>query len=104
MLLAHAHHQAVACDSGVVDQNVDVAEILENLIDNLVRVFEIGGIRSISLAFYALGSDFGFGSLCIVVDGQVGECHVGTLLGELKCDSLADTAGGAGYYGNFSFE
>ena len=102
--LGHAHHQTVLRDSGVVHQDVNAAELLDDLLDDLVGLFEIGGIRGVTLGLDAECGNLGLGGLSVLIDGQIGEGDVGTLLGELQRDGLADTAGGTRYDGNFSFE
>ena len=102
--LGHAHHQAVLGDSGVVHKDVDTAEILDDLVDDRVRLFEVGCVRGIALGLHAQRGDLGFGSFAVLVDRKVGERHVGALLGEFECDGLADAAGGAGHDGHFSFQ
>ena len=101
---AHAHHQAVLGDAGVVHENIDAAEILDDLFDDLVRLFEIRRVRRIALGLDAQRRDLGFGGFAVVVDHEVGERHVGALLGEFECDGLADTAGRARDDSPFTFE
>lgn len=89
---------------GVVHENIDAAEILDDLFDDLVRLFEIRRVRRIALGLDAQRRDLGFGGFAVVVDHEVGERHVGALLGEFECDGLADTAGRARDDSHFTFE
>ena len=104
LLLGHAEHQAVLGDSGVVDQNVDVAEVVLDFLDYLLGGREVGGVRRVTLAFHALGRDFLFGFLAVLVDDEVGESDVATFGSEFQSDFLADAAGGARDDGYFSFK
>ncbi len=102
--LRHAHHQAVLRDAGVVDQDIDTAEILHDLVDHLVRILEAGGVRSIAFGLHAQRGDLGLGGLAVFVDHQIGEGYVGSFRSEFQCDSLADAAGGTRHDGYFSFQ
>ena len=102
--LRHAHHQAVLRDSGIVYEDVDAAEILHDLFDDLVRLFEVGGVRSVALGLHAQRCDLSFGSLAVLVDHEVGERYVGAFFGKFECNGLADAACGAGYNGHFSVQ
>ena len=101
---AHAHHQAVFGDAGIIDQNVDAAEILHDLVDHFVRIFKVGGVRSVSFGFYAQGVQLLLRLLAVFVDRQIGERDVGSLFCKLNGDRFADAPGCAGYDGHFSFE
>ena len=102
--LGHTHHQTVLCDTGVVDQDVDTAEVLDNLLDNLLGLSKVSGIGSVTLDLDAQGGDFFLGLLAVLVDYQVSECDVGALLRKAHGQSLTDSAGGTGYQGCFSFK
>ena len=104
LLLAHAHHQSVARDAGIVDQHVDPAEILDDLGYHGGRVLEIGRVRRVSLSLNAEGLQLLFGVLKVLVDFQIGENDRGAFLRETQRDRLADAAGGSGYDGDFSFK
>ena len=81
-----------------------MAEVLHDLVDDLVRLFKVRGVRGITLGLDAECGDFGFGSLAVLVDHQVREGNVGTFRGEFQCDGLADAAGGTRNDSHFSFE
>ena len=69
-----------------------------------MRLFEIRGVRGVSLGLYAQCGDLGLGGFAVLVDHEVGERHVGTLFGEFECDGLADAACGASHNGHFSIQ
>ena len=100
--LAHPEDEAVLGDAGVIDQDVDVSEFLEDLLDDGVRLVEVGGVRSVTLDFVPEGGDFSDGFLGGLVDDEVGEGDVGAFGGEFQCDGLADAARGAGDEGHLS--
>ena len=102
--LAHAHHQAVLGNAGIVHQNIDPAEIGDDLLHDFVRLFEIGGIRGVALAFHTQCGDLRLGGFSVLVDHQIGECNIRALLGELQCNCLSDAAGGTCHDCDFSFQ
>lgn len=104
LLLAHAHHQAIAGNAGIVDQYVDPAEVLDDLGDHLGGVLEIGGIGGISLSFDAERLQLFFCVLEILIRLQVGKGYRSPFLSELHRNRLADTACSTGNHGNFSFK
>ena len=67
-------------------------------------LFEVCGIGGIPFSLYAERGDFGFGSLSVLVDNQVGEGDIGAFRSEFQSDGLTDTACGTGYDSHFSFE
>ena len=100
----HSEHQSVAGYSGVVDKNIDTAEIGYNLFDYGFGLCEICGVGGISFDFNTESSYFFFGLLAVFVNSEVGECDVGTFCGETQCKGFADTTRGAGYQSSLSFE
>ena len=84
LCFAHAHHQAVFGDAGIIDQNVDAAEILHDLVDHFVRIFKVGGVRGVSFGFYAQGVQLLLRLLAVFVDRQIGERDVGSLFCKLN--------------------
>ena len=101
--LGHPHHQAVTCDACVVDQNVDMAEILLNLLHGRVGLGEVSRIGGIAAALHSESGDLGYGIPEVVVLLEVGESDVGSGRSELHGDGLSDTAGGTGNQGHLSF-
>ena len=89
LLLRHAQHQAVLGDAGIVDEDVDAAKLFLHLLHHFLRLSEVSGIRGIALGLHALGGNLLLG---FFIDFEVGECHVGSFLGKLQCDSFSDTA------------
>ena len=61
--LAHPQDEAVLGDAGVVDQDVDVSEFLEDFLDDGVRLVEVGRVGGVALDFMSIGGDFGDGLL-----------------------------------------
>ena len=58
LLLGHAHHETVLGDAGVVDKNVDVAEVFVDFLHDGFRFGEVGGIAGIGAAGDAYGFYF----------------------------------------------
>ena len=102
--LGHAEHEAVFGDTGIVDQDVDAAEVFDNLGDDGLGLGEVGGIGGIAFAFHAADCYLFLGLLAVFVDDQVSESYVGAFGGEFQCECFADTTGGAGDEGGFSFK
>ena len=44
LLLGHAHHEAVFCDSGIVNQNVYRAKVFFHLANHLLGLGKVGGV------------------------------------------------------------
>ena len=100
LLLGHAHHETVLGDAGVVDKNVDVAEVFVDFLHDGFRFGEVGGIAGIGAAgdaygFYFFTRGFETGGH-VVVEYEVCECNVSAFAGKLEGEGLADTAGGTG--------
>lgn len=102
--LGHAHHEAVFGDAGVVDKDVDAAEVFDNLCHYVLGLVEVGGVGGVAFALHAAGGDFSLGGFAVFVYCKVGESDVGALLGETQGKGLADAAGRSGDEGGFSFE
>ncbi len=103
-MFGHAHHQAVFCYAGVVDEYVDAAEVLDYFFHYFLCLVEIGCIGGIAFAFHAECFDFGFGGFAVFVNYKVGKSDICTLLCESHGDGTADAACGTGDKGCFSFE
>jgi len=89
LLLAHAEHQAVLGDAGVVDQNVDGAELLLHLRHHLLRLLEVSSVRGIALGLHAQGGNLVLG---LSIHFQIGERDVSAFSGELQGNGLANAA------------
>src|ERR1700733_11326276 len=81
----------------VVDDDIDLAESLEGLLEELLDVFRVGNVgldgeRAASSAGDLVDDPFGFGSVAGEVDDDAES--VGC---EAKSDGTSDAAGGAGY-------
>ena len=94
LLFGHTEHQSVLGDAGIVHQNVNRAKLLLHGFHHLLSLCKVGSVAGVALSLHALGCNLLFGFL---VNCQVGESHVGSLLGKLQCDSFSDTACRAGY-------
>ena len=93
--LAHAHHQAVFSDAGIVNKDIHPSEIFDDLSDNVVCLLKISGIRGITFSLDTQSFDLCLCSQALLVNHQVCEGDVGTLCGELQGDRLANTTSGA---------
>ena len=104
LLLGHAEHETIFCDTCVVDQDVDVTEVILDLLHNLLGSVEVCRIGSVTLALHAICSDFLLGFLAVLVDDEVGECDVTTLRSEFEGDFLSYATGCTCYDSHFSFK
>lgn len=97
LCLRHAEHQAVLGDSGIVDEDVDAAEVGVDLLHDGLGLGKVGGIARIGAAGDAQGLDLLACGLKagshVVVEDKVGECDVSALAGELHRHGLANTTG-----------
>ena len=94
LLFAHAHHEAVFCDTGIVHQDVDRAEVSVYFFHHFSCLSEVSSVRSIADALNALSFDFLACCFAVFVDDEVGEGNVCTLFCEFQGDGLANAAGG----------
>ena len=94
LLLRHPHHQTVAGDTGVVDQHVDMAEILDYLVHRSVSLLEVSGVGGITPALHSESLDLLYRILEIVVFLEVGECDVRSGRGQFHGYGLAYAACG----------
>ena len=101
--LAHPHHEAVLGDAGVVDEDVDAAEVLEDLLDDGVRLVEVGRVGGVTLDLMPESGDLGDGLLGRFVDDKIGEGDVRAFFCEFECDGLSDASCSAGDQGHLSF-
>src|SRR5579883_1279848 len=90
VLLFHAHGQAIAGDGGVVDENIEPAEFLEDLLEAGFDLFGLGDIHFDREGFAAARGDFGGqrGELFFVASGN-GDLGAG--LGESQSGVPADS-------------
>ena len=101
LLLAHPQHQAVARDAGVVDQDVDVAELSLDFIDHGMRLLEIGCIGSVGPGLVAVGLDLGERLLRRFVDDQIREGDIRAFGSKTQGDRLSYSPRGARYQRHF---
>ena len=91
----HSHHQAVLGDTGVIDQDIDVAELLLNLGHHGLRFLEVGGVGGIGLHLVAESGNLCHRLLGRFVDDQVCEGDIRPFSGKFKGNGFADSACGA---------
>ena len=89
---AHAHHETVFGDTCIVDEHIDRAEIILNIVDYSFGLCEIISIVSVAFSLYTESFKLLFGCFHIFVTIELGECNVGSFRSEFQGDSLADTA------------
>ena len=94
LCFGHAHHQSVLRDTGIVDQDVNAAEVSVYLLYHFFGLRKVSSVAGVGDTLYALSFDFSLCGFTIFVDNEVGECDVGTFFSELQGDSLANAAGG----------
>ena len=92
---AHAEQQAVARDAGVVDEDVDHREFLEQFLGGLGDGGTIGDIDREGLGF-ATGGDDGRGRGAAGIGGFGDADNGDSVLGEAFGDGFADAAARAG--------
>ena len=104
LLLLHLQHQSVPRDTRIVYENIYTAEIAHYLLDDLVRLLEIGGVGGIGLAAHPERKYLLLRLPAVLIYGQVGKGYIRTVLGKAKGNGLANAAGRTRYHGHFSFK
>ena len=102
--LAHAEHEAVFGDSGVIDEDVDAAEGVHDLLDGIVRLLEVGGVGGDGQHADAKGFEFLLGLLADFVDDQIREGDIGAFLCKLEGDLFSDAPRRARNQRDLSFQ
>ena len=102
LAFAHAHHQAVLGDTGIIDQNVDTAEIGHHLRHHLLRLSKVRRVGGIALHGHAESFQLRNGLLCSLVDFQVCKSNGGTLGCIFQGNGLADSPCSARNEGDFT--
>ena len=100
LLVGHLVDRAVPGVAGVVDDDVDLAELVDGLLDELVGDAVLGQVAGED---GGLAGDLGRGLLGDVAV-EVVDQDLGALLGEQLCGGAADAAGRAGDDGGLSIE
>jgi hypothetical protein len=59
LVLGHVHEHPVAGDAGVVDEDVEAAELVDRLPDHRLRLAEVGDVRAVRDGLTALRLDLG---------------------------------------------
>ena len=102
--LAHTEHQAVLGNARVVDEDIDAAEGLHDLLHGLVRLFEIGGIGGNSQHTHAEGFEFFFRLQARLVDDQVRKGDISAFFRKFEGNLFADAPRCARNQRNLSFQ
>ena len=92
LLFAHAHHQTVTSDTGIVYQYIDPSEVLVDFFNDLCSIFKVSRVRSVTFGFHAHCFQFFSCIFCIFVNDKVSKCDVCAFGSKLKSDSLTNTA------------
>ena len=50
LLLGHLQHQCILCDAGVVNQNINRAEISLNLVDGCFGLCKVGSVAGVAFS------------------------------------------------------
>ena len=93
LLLGHTHHQTVLGDTGVVDEDIDTAEIFHHLLHYLVSLLKICCVGSVALAFHTESGNLFLGLLSILVDYEICECDICAFSGKLEGNGFTDASG-----------
>src|SRR5450631_1317933 len=107
LLDRHLHGHLVHGDTGVVDQDVDPAVLIEHFADNAAAVLRLGDVAlvnarasgAVEVTLELLDEQFGVFPVSAVSSGDRR-----TLAGQAPADRCSDTAGSAGDEGNSSRE
>ncbi len=110
VLFAHVEDHAVAQDAGVVDDDVELAEVVDRAIDDSFGSLEVGDALEVGDRLAAGGSDFLDHVLrrgarlpgAVEVTAEVIHDHLGAVLGQQQRLFAPDAAAGAGDYRNFA--
>src|SRR5690606_10592762 len=104
LVLGHAEQQAIFGDARIVDNDVERSELRYDIVNQLLSCIEFGSIRTIALYFGAIGLKFLLQCIAFFDVGQVGECHVLSLLGNVLGYGAADAFRGTGHACGLSFK
>ena len=110
VLLAHVEDHAVAQDAGVVDDDVELAEVIDRAIDDALGGLEVGDALEVGDCFAARRADFldhVFGRRArlpgaVEVSAEVIDDDLGAVLRQQQRFFASDTAAGAGDNRNFA--
>ena len=91
----HAHGQAVAGDGGVVDQDVETAEALEELLEPYFDLFDVGDVHFDGECFVAFGDEFANKRVQFFF-GAGGDGYLGPGLREGQGSIATNAVGGSG--------
>ena len=96
-LILHAEDQVIAGDAGVVDQHIDPAMLVGDLLDGGGKGFASAISQTTGSADSAFGGDFCADLLEVFQIARDGH-HMQPVLGQPPDDRRADPARSAGYY------
>ena len=99
----HAFDGGVVGDAGVVDEDVQVAEVFQHLGHKLLAVVQMGDVDGISFGLDAEVGQFFFDGNHVFVAAAPAKSDVTALLGETEGNGATDAACGTGYNGYFVF-
>ena len=99
LLLCHAFDGAVVGDACVVDEDVDLAEVGEDLLDEGLGGVVVGHVGGVAFGFHAEGGELLLHGDHLLVACASAESHVAALFGEPHGYGVADAACGTGDYG-----
>lgn len=100
IFIAHAHDEPIACDTGIIDEDVDPGGCAENGFGEGFDCFGITDINGIGPALAAFGFDFPCDFLGIFLGARNAD-DIGACIGEFEGDGATNTATCAGDNGNF---
>ena len=89
VLILHAHGQGVTGDAGIIDQHMQTAFVLDQIVNKRVHACGVVHIQIHTTA--ALGSQ-GFGNTCCTSVSGGSTNHSVTTLSQLGCNGRANTA------------
>ena len=110
VLFAHVEDHAVAQDAGVVDDDVQLAEVIDCAIDDPLGRLEVGDALEVGDCLAARRADFLDHVLgrrarlpgAVEVSAEVVHDHLGAVLRQQQRLFAPDAAAGAGDYRNFA--
>ena len=103
VLVGHAHEKTVLRDAGVVDHDVDLAEVRDNGLHARIDLGRNRDIDAVALRLDAKRLKRG-DRLGAPLFLEVADCDVCTTFGELLCDGRANSASGACDDCDFAFQ
>ena len=103
MLLGHIRNQHRRVHTGIVDEDVDLAELRDDVLHHLVHGLDVRDVHIIGGSLAAHGADV-LAGLAVVRSAETVDDDVRAVLGELGGDDLTDTLRASRYQCDFTFE